>query len=51
MFIKMNNVITTLHMGALTVETISRMSELAAKNMIKGLNGEEPPNLLTLQAY
>ena len=49
--LKMNDVITTPHMGASTIETISRMSELAAKNMIKGLNGEEPPNLLTLQAY
>jgi len=44
--LKMNNVITTPHTGASTTETILKMSKLATENIIKGLNGETPPNLL-----
>lgn len=42
----MNNVVTTPHMGASTEETIFAMSQLATKNIITGLEGKEPPNLI-----
>lgn len=42
----MKNVVSTPHVGSSTSETELAMSELAAKNMESGLNGEKPPNLI-----
>jgi len=40
------NVVTTPHIGAATIENELSMSTLAMKNLIAGLHGEKPPNLL-----
>lgn len=42
----MKNVVTTPHVGSSTAETELAMSELAAKNLETGLNGDRPPNLI-----
>ncbi|SFB39207.1 gluconate 2-dehydrogenase [Lentibacillus halodurans] len=42
----MKNVVTTPHIGSSTHETELKMSELAAKNLKSGLNGEKPANLV-----
>ena len=42
----MKNVVTTPHIGSSTHETELKMSEVAARNLEAGLNGEEPPNLI-----
>ncbi|MEC5423058.1 D-glycerate dehydrogenase [Virgibacillus sp. C22-A2] len=44
--LKMKNVVTTPHIGSSTHETELKMSELAATNLIAGLNGDKPPNLV-----
>lgn len=44
--LEMRNVVTTPHMGASTEETISAMSSLATRNLIAGLEGAQPPNLI-----
>ncbi len=41
---QMDNVILTPHIASATEETRSKMSEMAAKNVIAVLNGQEPPN-------
>lgn len=43
------NVVTTPHIGSATYETETKMFEVAAKNLISGLSGETPPNLVTGQ--
>lgn len=45
-FLKMKNVVTTPHIGSSTAETELKMAQLAAENLIKGLKGECPPNLV-----
>jgi len=42
----MPNVVTLPHIGSSTHETELKMSELAAENLIAGLNGEKPPTLI-----
>lgn len=42
----MANVVTLPHIGSSTHETELKMSQLAAKNLIAGLNGEKPPTLI-----
>ena len=44
--LRMNNVVTTPHMGASTIETISRMSSLATENLMDALQGKTPKNIL-----
>lgn len=44
--LQMKNVVTTPHIGSSTIETELNMSKLAAKNMITGLDGKKPPNLI-----
>lgn len=43
---KLNNVVLTPHIASATEETRSKMAELAAENIIAGLSGKTPPNLL-----
>ena len=43
---KLDNVILLPHIGSASVETRTRMATLAAKNMVAGLNGKQPPNLV-----
>ncbi len=44
--LKLKNLITLPHIGAATKENELAMSTLAAKNLIAGLNGDLPPNLI-----
>jgi D-3-phosphoglycerate dehydrogenase len=42
----LDNIVLTPHIASATQETRSKMAELAAENIIAGLEGKEPPNLL-----
>lgn len=42
----MKNVVTTPHIGSATHETRFKMAMLAAENLVSGLMGEIPPNLI-----
>ncbi|WP_160723655.1 2-hydroxyacid dehydrogenase [Bacillus sp. USDA818B3_A] len=42
----MNNVVTLPHIGSATYETRFKMDMLAAANLVAGLKGEVPPNLI-----
>lgn len=44
--LKMENVVTTPHIGSSTYETELNMSKLAAHNLEEGLEGRIPPNLI-----
>lgn len=44
--LKLENLITLPHIGAATKENELAMSLLAAENLIAGLNGDTPPNLI-----
>ncbi|HEY4497159.1 MAG TPA: D-glycerate dehydrogenase [Candidatus Paceibacterota bacterium] len=44
--LKLDNVILTPHIASATEETRSKMSELAAENIIAALSGQTPPNLI-----
>jgi glyoxylate reductase len=43
---KLANVILLPHIGSASVETRTKMALMAADNIIKGLSGKRPPNLL-----
>ncbi len=45
----LENVILTPHIASATEETRQTMSELAAQNIIEGLEGRTPPNLVKIQ--
>lgn len=47
----MPNVVTLPHIGSSTYETELKMSELAAENLIAGLNGQKPPTLLNEEVW
>lgn len=47
----MPNVAILPHIGSATVETRNAMSELAARNIIAGLNGEPLPHLVNPEVY
>lgn len=49
--LNMKNVVTLPHIGSSTFETELKMSELAAKNLVAGLNGEKPPSLINLEVW
>ncbi|GAB4073038.1 D-glycerate dehydrogenase [Barrientosiimonas marina] len=49
--LNMTQVVTTPHIGSSTHETEEKMSELAAKNLESGLNGEKPVNLINPEAW
>ncbi len=42
----MENVVLTPHVGSATIETRTKMAQLAAKNLREGLAGRLPPNCL-----
>lgn len=44
--LSMPSVVTLPHIGSSTYATELKMSELAVENLLAGLNGEKPPNLL-----
>lgn len=45
------NVVLAPHIASASVATRSQMSELAALNLVAGLRGEKPPNLLNPETY
>ncbi|MBI4133432.1 D-glycerate dehydrogenase [Candidatus Uhrbacteria bacterium] len=45
----LDNVIVTPHIASATEETRQKMSEVAARNIIAALEGQAPPNLVTLK--
>lgn len=44
--IKLNNAVLTPHIASATIETRTKMATMAAHNLIEGLKGNTPPNLL-----
>ena len=40
------NVVLTPHIGSASIETRLRMAKMAARNMVEGLKGNPPPNLV-----
>ena len=44
--IEMKNVVLTPHIGSASRETRLRMAMMAAENLLAGLTGKRPPNLL-----
>jgi glyoxylate reductase len=44
--LKLENVILTPHIASATISSRSKMSTMAAENLIEGLAGRKPPNLL-----
>jgi glyoxylate reductase len=40
------NVVLTPHIGSASIETRLRMAKMAARNMVEGLKGNRPPNLV-----
>lgn len=44
--LKLDNVVLTPHIASATIETRSRMATMAAQNLIDGLQGRRPTNLL-----
>ncbi|MFO7837496.1 MAG: D-glycerate dehydrogenase [Candidatus Thorarchaeota archaeon] len=44
--LQIDNVVLAPHIGSATLETRSRMAEICAENLSKGLKGERPPNLV-----
>ncbi len=48
---ELDNVVLLPHIGSATHRTRDKMAEKAARNMIAGLTGEEPPDLLNPEAF
>ncbi len=46
---ELENTVLLPHVGSATIETRTRMAELAAENLLAGLRGERPPNCLNCQ--
>ena len=42
----LDNVVLLPHIGSATIETRTRMAQMAVENLLAGLNGEIPPNCL-----
>ena len=49
--LKLENVVLTPHTGSATTTSRSKMAMMAAENLIAGLAGEKPPNLLNAEAW
>jgi glyoxylate reductase len=44
--LSLNNVVLLPHIGSATFETRIRMATMAAKNLVQGLSGKRPDNLI-----
>jgi lactate dehydrogenase-like 2-hydroxyacid dehydrogenase len=44
--LELDNVVLLPHIGSASVETRGRMARMAAGNLLAGLRGEKPPNLV-----
>ena len=49
--LKLDNVILTPHIASASVRTRSQMSEMAARNVITGVRGGRPPNILNPEVF
>ncbi|MBU8567651.1 D-glycerate dehydrogenase [Virgibacillus pantothenticus] len=49
--LRMDNVVTLPHIGSSTYETELAMSQLAAENLLAGLSGKRPKNLLNPEVW
>jgi glyoxylate reductase len=47
----LDNVILLPHVGSATLETRTRMAAMAAQNLIAGLSGHRPPNLVNPEVF
>jgi glyoxylate reductase len=47
--LKLENVVLTPHTASATIDSRSRMATMAAENLIEGLAGRKPPNLLNAE--
>lgn len=45
--LRLDNVVLLPHIGSATRETRSKMAEMAARNLVQGLRGERPENLVS----
>jgi glyoxylate reductase len=45
--LRLDNVVLLPHIGSATYETRTRMAMTAARNLVQGLRGERPDNLIT----
>jgi glyoxylate reductase len=43
---ELDNVVLVPHIGSASVETRGRMAEMAVENLLAGLSGKVPPNLV-----
>jgi glyoxylate reductase len=48
---QLDNVVILPHIGSATKDTRSKMAEMAAENMIQGLNGEKPDNCVNPELF
>jgi len=48
---KLENVVLTPHTASATIESRSKMAIMAAENLIAGLAGEKPPNLVNTEVW
>lgn len=49
--LKLDNVVLTPHTASATIETRSKMATMAAENLIAGLAGQKPPNLVNTDVW
>jgi glyoxylate reductase len=49
--LKLDNVVLTPHTASATIETRSKMATMAAENLIAGLAGQKPPNLVNAEVW
>ena len=47
----LDNVVLTPHIGSASVETRERMARMAVQNLVDGLEGRRPANLVNPGAY
>lgn len=47
----LNNVVLLPHVGSATLETRTRMAAMAAQNLIAGLSGQKPPNVVNPEVF
>jgi len=48
---QLDNVVILPHIGSATRETRSRMADMAAENMLQGLNGKQPSNCVNPEVF
>jgi glyoxylate reductase len=49
--LKLENVVLTPHIASATIATRSKMATMAAENLIAGLAGQKPPNLVNQEVW